>query len=330
MSNEIEAGGLWGLARSLRGGKKNKPKFDSCQNCDTKLNGRYCHECGQLADDFQRPIWSLVAEGISDLFALDGRLWRTIPTLLFRPGRITRQYIDGKRATQVPPFRLYLIASVLFFTTLFLFGPSGDDVEKLFSMTPNASSEACETGREAAEGDAEALAKIEEMCDKSTPQSVEQEEPIIGEIDLGEGLEGVSKIITENGNILLKEPQRFWLLVQSWAPRIAFLLLPFLVVGLAVLYPFKRNVYVYDHVVLSLHFLTMLFVLWIISFSLPSGLTGLLLTFYPFYYMYRSLRVVFESGRILAFLRASILWGSSFLVVIFLGVVTLATVTIAA
>ncbi|ACT59106.1 DUF3667 domain-containing protein [Hirschia baltica] len=330
MSSEIEAGGLWGLARSLRAGKKNKPKFTNCQNCKTALTGRYCHECGQLADDFQRPIWSLVAEGVSDFLSLDGRLWRTLPQLLLRPGRITRHYIDGKRASHVPPFRLYLVASLLFFTTFFVVGASGDDVENLFNLAPNAA-KACEEARAEIKEDPEAAAKWEEICEN--PEAIESKELSVDDLNFGEGMEAYSQLVTENINILLKEPQRFWLLVQNWAPRIAFLLLPFMVIGLGVLYPFKRGVYLYDHVVLSLHFLTMLFILMTVSFVLPKFLSEIfvfVLIFYPFIYLYRTLRVVFDSGRITSFLRAFIMWCGSFIVTIFLVVVTIATVTITA
>lgn len=53
------------------------------------------------------------------MFALDGRLLRTLPMLMLRPGRMTRQYIDGMRARFVPPFRLFLLTSVIFFLTVF-------------------------------------------------------------------------------------------------------------------------------------------------------------------------------------------------------------------
>ncbi len=330
MSSEMEAGGLWGMARSLRGGKKNKPNFSECQNCGAPLTGRYCHECGQLADDFQRPFWSLMGEAASDLFALDGRLWKTVPRLLFNPGRITRQYIDGKRASQVPPFRMYLVASVLFFTTFFMLGPSGDDVEKLFDLTPSRA-EACETGRRAAAGDLEAEKQIEAFC--AIGENDLKEAGDLGPIEVGDDMGAYSALISEKINALYKEPQRFWLLVQSWAPRIAFLLLPFMVIGLGVLYLFKRGVYVYDHIVLALHFLTMLFLLWTISFALPSAVSGWfvwILMLYPFVYLYRSFRVVFDSGRVSSFIRTSIMWIGSFVVVAFLIIVMVATITITA
>ncbi len=90
-----------------------KPGY--CANCGAKLQGPVCHHCGQLDDEFHRPVRGLAGEIIEGLFALDGRVARTIPNLLLRPGRITRAYLKGQRARFMPPFRLYIIASLVFF-----------------------------------------------------------------------------------------------------------------------------------------------------------------------------------------------------------------------
>ena len=90
-----------------------------CSNCETRLSGPVCHSCGQSADHFHRPIWELITDVIDGLFGLEGRLWRTLPPLLFQPGRLTRSYLSGVRARYVMPFRLYLTASVLFFFAFF-------------------------------------------------------------------------------------------------------------------------------------------------------------------------------------------------------------------
>ncbi len=89
-----------------------------CANCGTKLQGPVCHHCGQLDDEFHRPVRGLIGEIIEGFFALDGRVARTIPNLLLRPGRVTREYLQGKRARFMPPFRLYIIASLTFFLLL--------------------------------------------------------------------------------------------------------------------------------------------------------------------------------------------------------------------
>ena len=103
-----------------------------CSNCNTQLSGPVCHSCGQTADSFHRPVWELLTEIFDGLFGFEGRMWRTIPPLMFRPGHITRQYLSGVRARYVMPFRLYLTASVLFF--LVVFGAANLD----FGSTPTA------------------------------------------------------------------------------------------------------------------------------------------------------------------------------------------------
>ena len=103
----------------------------ACSNCSTVLSGPVCHSCGQTADTYHRPIWELLTDILDGLFGLEGRLWRTIPALMFQPGKITQNYLSGVRARYVMPFRLYLTASVLFFLFVFAmdgFG-NGDAVE---------------------------------------------------------------------------------------------------------------------------------------------------------------------------------------------------------
>ena len=118
MSMELET-----LGAASAGGLTTRQSADlagePCQNCGTITGERYCPNCGQLAASFHRPIWSLVGETISDTLTLDGRLARTLPVLAFRPGRLTKNYISGKRARYVPPFRLFLLASLLFYLMLF-------------------------------------------------------------------------------------------------------------------------------------------------------------------------------------------------------------------
>lgn len=95
-----------------------------CSNCGTPLKGQICHSCGQDSDILQRPFWNHVLEILDGQLGLDGKLWRTLPALMFRPGYVTRQYLGGVRARYVQPFRLYILVSFIF---LFLLwgGPGG-------------------------------------------------------------------------------------------------------------------------------------------------------------------------------------------------------------
>ena len=86
-----------------------------CTNCGTKLEGPVCHRCGQVNDVYHRPVWGLLSELLEGLFALDGRVSRTVPALMVKPGQVTRDFLKGQRARFIPPFRLYIFASLIFF-----------------------------------------------------------------------------------------------------------------------------------------------------------------------------------------------------------------------
>ena len=105
-----------------------------CLNCGKRLVGQYCGNCGQRSVSRLISIWQLLAEAFGDLFELDSRLWRTLLPLLIRPGQLTRDYLLGRRARYMPPFRMYLVLSVIFFVVAF-FDPR-DDLSLLFEPAP--------------------------------------------------------------------------------------------------------------------------------------------------------------------------------------------------
>jgi Protein of unknown function (DUF3667)/Domain of unknown function (DUF4286) len=96
-----------------------------CLNCGTRLRGQYCGSCGQRSRSRLISIWQLLKEAFGDLLELDSRLWKTIIPLLVRPGQLTRDYLEGRRARYMPPFRTYLVLSLIFFVVAF-FDPHKD------------------------------------------------------------------------------------------------------------------------------------------------------------------------------------------------------------
>jgi hypothetical protein len=99
--------------------------MNECRNCSARFDGAYCGTCGQRDLDLERPIWSLVAEVIRETFEVDGRAWLTIRTLLTQPGRLTSDFLAGKRRTYTPPLRLYLVVSISFFVIVAWLAQSG-------------------------------------------------------------------------------------------------------------------------------------------------------------------------------------------------------------
>ena len=96
-----------------------------CQNCRTPLSGDYCGNCGQRNVDLERPIWTLLAEVIRDTFEVDGRAWLTVKTLFRHPGRLTSEFLAGRRRKYTPPLRLYLVTSISFFVLVAWMAQSG-------------------------------------------------------------------------------------------------------------------------------------------------------------------------------------------------------------
>ncbi len=89
--------------------------MSACRNCRTTLVDRYCPHCGQKDVDLERPILRLLGDVLGETFELDGRVARTLRALFFSPGRLTAEFLAGRRQRYTPPFRLYLGLSLLFF-----------------------------------------------------------------------------------------------------------------------------------------------------------------------------------------------------------------------
>lgn len=88
--------------------------FTICPNCGETEVGKFCPNCGQLNKDFNKPI----KEILSDLFGsvnLDVRIINTIRPFFFKPGFLSNEYFKGRRQRYVPPMRLYLFFSIIFF-----------------------------------------------------------------------------------------------------------------------------------------------------------------------------------------------------------------------
>ncbi|MBN1240245.1 MAG: DUF3667 domain-containing protein [Gammaproteobacteria bacterium] len=100
------------------------PPRPACLNCGAALAGPYCASCGQSAH-VHRSFRSLGHDILHSVFHFDGKLWRTIPELVLRPGRLTRRYIDGERAKFISPIALFLFTVFLMYA-VFAFRPGID------------------------------------------------------------------------------------------------------------------------------------------------------------------------------------------------------------
>lgn len=87
----------------------------SCMACGETMTGLFCSACGQKNDNYRRSIFALIADLFGSIFSLESRIWRTWGALLFKPGKVAREFSDGKRTYWSSPVRVYLAISIILF-----------------------------------------------------------------------------------------------------------------------------------------------------------------------------------------------------------------------
>ncbi len=100
--------------------KKNKLaviKDSNCLNCGYPFSGHefFCPSCGQKNKGSRITFGNFIKEVFAGFFSWDTKFWRTLITLIARPGKISSDYVEGKRVRYANPFRFYITASILFF-----------------------------------------------------------------------------------------------------------------------------------------------------------------------------------------------------------------------
>jgi hypothetical protein len=206
------------------------PPGTSCANCGAVLEGPYCHQCGQLAEDYHRSIGHLVEEVFDHLLNLDGRMFHTLPALVVRPGKLTRDYLDGHRAFQIPPLRLFLVVLLL----VFLLGGLGQHHTRTLALTNTG-------GR---------MHTVDLAHDPRAADSLN--------IDFGASPKAKADASWLKARIIAaaRDPERFTTAMMSWGQRLAILMLPIGAGLLSLLYVFRRRFFVYDHLIFTMHSLS--------------------------------------------------------------------------
>lgn len=111
------------LARALEpeAGEAQGGHQPTCLNCGTALIGAYCHRCGQKGR-VRRTLSAFWHDLIHGVLHVEGKIWRTLPLLAWRPGELTRRYAEGERARFVSPMALFLFSVFLMFATFSTLG----------------------------------------------------------------------------------------------------------------------------------------------------------------------------------------------------------------
>lgn len=213
-----------------------------CLNCKTPLKGRYCYVCGQPDRHLIRFFPVLIRDLLADALDLDSRFFKTLIPLLFQPGKLTNAYIAGRRARFVPPLRLYLFSSLLFFLLAAFVTPTQQNSKPILQISDtHVFQHSFENG--------------DGLDHKITREDLGIELSDDGLSYLNEQLE----ILEKNGRRALKNPQKLIDAVYDILPQVMFILLPVFALLLKLIYVFKKRFYV-EHLIYALHTHSFLFV----------------------------------------------------------------------
>jgi hypothetical protein len=263
-----------------------------CDNCGAAVSGHYCAACGQRLEAPVQSLWHFTREATEDVTHADSRLWRTLGALLFRPGYLTREFLDGRRARYLPPVRLYLVISVVFF----LWASTGHQL-RVVQLTdpdrgpPHAVLTPFEEGTFGAVLPGESA---EQHAERVCSSGVNYDGPWRERLQPAAHRACV-RLVLDNGRSL---PEVF----MHNVPRALFIFMPLLAGVMMLLYWRPRHYYV-EHLLLFLHnhaFVFLLLLLAGLASALAPALSGWIsgaVTLYIAWYAYRSMRVVYGQGR---------------------------------
>lgn len=307
---DAATGAVIGRAVEPRAGESAAGHTDeaTCLNCGSALVGDYCHCCGQRAH-VHRTLSSFFHDLLHGVFHFEGKIWHTVPMLAWRPGELTRHYIDGQRARFVSPMALFLFSVFLMFGAISAMGISGAQVTNIHSqLAANiVKDEAALTKATALRADLVRTGKPIAAIDQRIAGINDdlKTERLMAEKGVAAGTTarisdnvpgwlrtGIDKAREDPGLLLFK--------MKTNAYKFSWALIPISVPFVWLLFPFSRRFRLYDHTVFvtySLSFMTLLVVAATLLSPVIGSATSALM-FVPPVHMYRQLQGAYQLGRI--------------------------------
>lgn len=302
----------------------------NCLNCGAELTGPYCRMCGQKGH-VHRTISAIGHDLIHGILHLDGKFWRTLPLLAWRPGDLTRRYVHGERAKFVSPLGMFLFAIFLMFAVLQIAGVSLSNVHLGEGANPalgTAERQVVTQLREAHDRRA-AFARGERVTlENGQPATLEAlDREIAG---ARERVDAVQELRTGTGRFINSDFDTGWprldkglekfnenpslalYKLQANGYKFSWLLIPLSVPFVWLLFFWTRRFRFYDHTVFvtySLAFMSLLAIVLTIFglVGIPSDMIAVSALFIPPVHMFRQLKQAYQLHWASALLRTFLL-----------------------
>jgi hypothetical protein len=153
---DIATGSLLARAVEPEAGEGRASQGGACRNCQTMMIGNHCHHCGQKAT-LHRTLSAFGHDILHSVLHFDGKIWRTLPLLVWHPGALTRRYVHGERAKFVSPIALFLFFVFLTFSVFNAVVPSTE------GLSSGKAETAADAAKSLVEDRAEMVADIKDL-----------------------------------------------------------------------------------------------------------------------------------------------------------------------
>ena len=247
-----------------------------CANCSTPVSGEFCGHCGQENKVYLRGFHKVLADFLGDLLNFDSRFFGSLWPLFVRPGLLTKEYLAGRRVRFIPPVRMYLFSSLIFFGMVAFLVSSSDLDFNIDDDPPNEVTS--EIAKDLAKERDAAAARAVPAAPTGTEAEPSEPTAVIGGPGFGVRVDGDKSdvIFTDADSGLLKDAEdrarhnvekfrkdkdfRQLLVARGVGnlPLMMFLLLPFYALLLKLLYIRSGRYYV-EHIIYALHIHSFMF-----------------------------------------------------------------------
>jgi len=324
---ELAQGGLIARAVEPAAGESGRSRDGhtherACLNCGTELIGSHCHSCGQKAH-VHRTIGAFLHDLVHGALHFEGKIWHTLPLLAWRPGALTRRYIDGERARFVSPMALFLFSIFLMFAVFQLIGLSApndlapvqiagnsdEPLEEQLAGLQQAREEIGDDNPAAPFIDSQIKARIDETRNPDGSVVLINDEETGRVTYVSTGIALIDKSIEK----WRQNPSLMAYKLQANSYKFSWLLIPLSIPFVWLIFAWKRNFGPYDHAVFatySLSFMSLLFIT-VTAFSqvpwVPGELLIIAALLIPPLHIYKQLREAYSLRRFSALWRTIVL-----------------------
>jgi hypothetical protein len=303
-------------------GKHHLRTDKNCENCGYTVDLAYCSNCGQKNVETRQSFIHLITHFAEDFTHYDIAFWKTIKYLLFRPAKLTKEYLAGRRQMYVPPVKLYIFISfVTFFLLIFLDGYHDPEHEEEITTARREMAHS----QEITLWDKTYTSK-EDFIQKQAALPEDKKLPPM-QYKLGKSILELSE-----KNLTGKQ---FAEVFFHTMPKALFLYMPFFAF-LLWLFHGKKRWYFFDHGIFTLHYFSLLLLLvtlcllfdWLVISVFSTSISDALSSFmiivamlYGFYYFFRSHSRMYGETKTISRLKSLALFIINF---IFLNIILIA------